>query len=210
MNSDEREERLKEIRENLRDGAYLTLPRKYGARDVGLLLSLIDSQAASSLTGFGKPEDEARRILTYAKDWIGDANYRVLHAEIVKGLAGLYSELDQITRERDDLRLVVDVATNDDPATSLSKLHKIQHVAATRIRDKCVEKVKAMRDEWESKRNGLEPFSKMRNRYDAAFCAANEIITALRSLTLDQVSSEPNDSSQTTHGTTSPTLTPEG
>lgn len=59
--------------------------------------------------------------------------------------------------------------------------------AATQMRTACVEKVKRLRDEWETKRNGLEPLSKMRNRYDAAFCAANEIITALESLTLDQV-----------------------
>lgn len=56
---------------------------------------------------------------------------------------------------------------------------------ATRMRDKCVEKVKAMRDEWESKRNREKPLSKIRNRYDAGFCAANEIIAALESLTLD-------------------------
>lgn len=57
---------------------------------------------------------------------------------------------------------------------------------ASDMRDRCVEKVKAMRDEWESKRNQQEPLSKMRNRYDAALCAGNEIITALQSLTLEQ------------------------
>jgi hypothetical protein len=40
--------------------------------------------------------------------------------------------------------------------------------------------VKAMRDEWETKRNGSEPLSKLRNRYDAGFCAANEILAAIR------------------------------
>lgn len=58
--------------------------------------------------------------------------------------------------------------------------------AATRMRDRCVERMKGLRDEWESKRNELEPLSKMRNRYDAAFCAANEAIKELQSLTLEQ------------------------
>lgn len=70
-------------------------------------------------------------------------------------------------------------------------LTAILNDAATRMRDRCVGKMKELRDEWESKRNELEPLSKMRNRYDAAFCAANEAIVALQSLTLEHEQEKP-------------------
>lgn len=140
-------------------------------------ISLLDSEAAGdALTGFGQPEDEARRILTYANDWIGDANYRVLHTEIVKSMVGLYSELDRVTKERDELRVVVDIATDDDPGSALSKLHKAQHIAATSMRSLCVEKMESFRERIE-----YEPDEAMR---EAHF---GQMVMEVESLTLDQV-----------------------
>jgi hypothetical protein len=42
--------------------------------------------------------------------------------------------------------------------------------------------VEGMRDEWLAKRNEHKPLTAKRNRYDAGFCAANEILTRLRVL----------------------------
>lgn len=59
-------------------------------------------------------------------------------------LLSLVKSQETLARE---LALIVDVGTCDDPGTALSKLHKIQHVAAISMRSACVEKVRALADE---------------------------------------------------------------
>lgn len=55
--------------------------------------------------------------------------------------AGGDTDYKRLARE---LATIVDVATDDDPGTALSKLHKIQHAAATSMHSLCVEKVKQL------------------------------------------------------------------
>lgn len=65
-------------------------------------------------------------------------------------------------------------------------------VAGTAMRDACVEKVKAMRDEWRREADSREGFQFANDRLkrSAQANAADWIITALESLTLHQVEQE--------------------
>lgn len=64
--------------------------------------------------------------------------------------------------------------------------------AATAMHNACVEKVKAMRDEWRREADSREEFQFANDRLKLAAQAnaADWIITALQSLTLDQVEQE--------------------
>lgn len=52
-----------------------------------------------------------------------------IFASLAVSVAKLQSRLSEVERERDELRTVVSMATDEDPGTALSKLHKIQHEA---------------------------------------------------------------------------------
>jgi hypothetical protein len=50
----------------------------------------------------------------------------------------LKDEVERLTQQNAELKIVIDVGTSDDPATALSKLHKIQHAARTNAIAECV------------------------------------------------------------------------
>ena len=54
----------------------------------------------------------------------------------------LLSLLDGQSKLARELALIVDVGTSDDPGTAITKLRKLEHAAATRMRERCVEKVR--------------------------------------------------------------------
>lgn len=72
------------------------------------------------------------------------------------------------------------------------KVAQLMQSAATAMRDACVEKVKAMRDEWRREADSREEFQFANDRLkrSAQANAADWIITALESLTLHQVEQE--------------------
>jgi hypothetical protein len=60
----------------------------------------------------------------------------------------LKGEVERLTKLNDELKIIVDVGTNDDPATALSKLHKIQYVARADAIGACVQRVLDMGTKW--------------------------------------------------------------
>jgi hypothetical protein len=93
--------------------------------------------------------------------------------------------------ERDARRLIESIFAN--PGWSNDQLaaavNKFANDAATRMRDKCVGVVQAMRDEWQQRHDDLNTDAEMLDRLvlEGDIRVANEVITAIESLTLDQV-----------------------
>lgn len=151
MNSNEREERLKQIRERWsRMNMPQTVFTSHCKGDIDFLLSLLDSQASPKPVG-----------------WIS---------------CGL--------RQGRDDRIVDIVFENADCAKAF--IDGVEPavgpiVAATQMRDQCVKKVREMKDNYELQ--GVECAAAF--NYDGEWkshlkaTTANEIITALESLTLD-------------------------
>lgn len=131
--------------------------------------------------------DSTERDLAVA-DTLGemaDERIKELEAEnaaLREQLAGDGTDYKKLARE---LALIVDVGTSDDPGTALSKLRKIQHDTATAMRDLCVEKVKLIADEWQMLWE--KDLTGDHSEKIVYVQAANQIILALESLTLDQV-----------------------
>ena len=53
----------------------------------------------------------------------------------------LRQQVGELERERAELKMIVDVGTNDDPGTAITKLRKIQSDAAARMKQACVARV---------------------------------------------------------------------
>lgn len=126
--SNDREERLKQIRQRVADGYHMA-HRSQAFEDVTTLLSLIDSQVAGGLS----------------------------HCALCEDPCFIYRDCVLANGAR----------------------------TATRMHDKCVEKVKEMRDTWKTADDGSRG-----GIYTMRWDAADGIITALQSLTLDQVEQE--------------------
>lgn len=95
-------------------------------------------------------------------------------------------EVERLKKENRDLRMIVDVGTNDDPGTALSKLHKIQHIARANAINECASEANRLRQEWIKQvetQGANDAFARSNRRAWTIWVnAATKIITALESL----------------------------
>ena len=91
------------------------------------------------------------------------------------------------SNEREEVKDFADWLSREDYGDSeqLSRCwSRAVDLAATAMREKCVEKVKVMRDEWQKYEEHARE-DPLRNHLFAKFQAAKEVVTALESLTLE-------------------------
>lgn len=141
-------------------------------KDVNFLLSLVKEQEAGSGWLLEKMHNGSVHYIAadYVLEWTDDPikALRLARRKDAEALCTIVEDCEKI-------------AEHGWPASS-SEIES----AITAMRSACVEKVRSMRDDWEAERNKQEPLSKLRNRYDAAFCGANEIMAALKTLSIEK------------------------
>lgn len=71
--------------------------------------------------------------------WVDDPKPAQYIASLEKRVAALQAQLDAAVKMNRELKIIVDIGTDDDPGTALSKLHKIQHQAVEQFRRRAVE-----------------------------------------------------------------------
>lgn len=85
-------------------------------------------------------------LINEARTLVNATNSYTLRQQVRDLLTALADEVDrlrEVEAENSKLKIIVDVGTNDDPGTALSKLHKIQYQAVETFHRRAVEAVRA-------------------------------------------------------------------
>lgn len=148
--------------------------------DIDFLLSLVKSQEATG-TARGATAIARDLVCNWRDEW------RIPTPEPGPQLDSQSDLIARVAALVDDMQIIAATASDENPRSALSKLHKLQHEAAISMRSACVEKVKAMRSKWLSKVSE-EWDDRPDLSFDAAerVAAADKIINALESLSIEK------------------------